>query len=300
LTAGVSVSRLLVPIYAIGFAGLALGLSLNLELVAGAARFREERLERVNNEGGLKSRLYAVVFVNRADNRFWYIRALDPNDLSRLKGVQIVQMDRGGEVRHKYYVRQAYHDRFEHSWKLDGACLVRFDAEGRVTSREMMSSVIVGGWSETPQGMVGSNVKPSIMGRGALNSYLRMNAESPPAQLAPYVTQLHLRSALPWNCLVVVCLAGPLGFIYSRRGMLGNVTAAILLFFAFLLTTHLFAALGEGARIAPWLAAWLPPWMFVLLGAALLHLRGTNRELPDLRMPRLRIEFGNRRIWAAR
>jgi lipopolysaccharide export system permease protein len=60
------------------------------------------------------------------------------------------------------------------------------------------------------------------------------------------------------------------------------VAAAILLVFAMNFVMHLFLALGEGARIPTWAAAWTPNIMFGTIGLILLYYRSTNREPPRL------------------
>jgi lipopolysaccharide export LptBFGC system permease protein LptF len=45
---------------------------------------------------------------------------------------------------------------------------------------------------------------------------------------------------------------------------------------------HLFLALGEGARIPNWAAAWTPNLIFGAIGLVLLYYRATNREPPRL------------------
>jgi hypothetical protein len=44
---------------------------------------------------------------------------------------------------------------------------------------------------------------------------------------------------------------------------------------------HLFLALGEGARVSPWVAAWTPNLLFAAIGLYLLYLRASNREAPS-------------------
>jgi lipopolysaccharide export system permease protein len=90
--------------------------------------------------------------------------------------------------------------------------------------------------------------------------------------------------ALPWTCLVIAFIAAPLGIGYSRRGLLSSVATAIILVFSMNFVTHLFLALGEGARIPTWAAAWVPNIVFGALGLALLYYRATNREPPRLNL----------------
>jgi lipopolysaccharide export LptBFGC system permease protein LptF len=81
---------------------------------------------------------------------------------------------------------------------------------------------------------------------------------------------------------VAVLIAGPLGIIYSRRGLMGSITLAILLFFFLILGSSLFLALGKGYRINATMAAWAPVLFFAAIGGVLLWMRSTNRELPNL------------------
>ena len=50
----------------------------------------------------------------------------------------------------------------------------------------------------------------------------------------------------------------------------------------FTLTAVLMLALGKGAYVQPWVAAWLPDMVLGVVGLYLLWLRSTNRELPSL------------------
>jgi lipopolysaccharide export system permease protein len=82
----------------------------------------------------------------------------------------------------------------------------------------------------------------------------------------------------------VIWIAAPLGIGYSRRGVLAGVAAAVILVFSMNFLTHLFLALGEGDRIAPWIAAWTPNLLFTVIGLYLLYLRASNREAPGFHL----------------
>ena len=115
-----------------------------------------------------------------------------------------------------------------------------------------------------------------------LREYLTNNAQFTTARLAAYRTQLSYRWALPWGCLLAVLIAAPIGIIYSRRGLLGGITLAIVLFFLLVLTSSVFLALGKGNRIDPGLAAWGPVVLFGAIGLLMLWMRSTNREVSNL------------------
>jgi lipopolysaccharide export LptBFGC system permease protein LptF len=124
-----------------------------------------------------------------------------------------------------------------------------------------------------------------------LRRYLQFNSDFPATLLAPFRTHFQYRLALPWTCLVVVCIAAPLGIGYSRRGVLASVASAVILIFSMNFLTHLFLALGEGDRISPLLAAWTPNVLFTSIGLYLLYLRASNREAPRFHLATARRIF---------
>jgi lipopolysaccharide export LptBFGC system permease protein LptF len=115
-----------------------------------------------------------------------------------------------------------------------------------------------------------------------LRDYLKYNSHFTETRLAPYRTQLDYRWALPWGSFVAVLIAGPLGIVYSRRGIMGSITMAIGLFFLLILGSSLFLALGKGDRISAVLAAWGPVVFFGSVGAFMIWMRTTNREVPNI------------------
>jgi len=133
-------------------------------------------------------------------------------------------------------------------------------------------------WSETPFRLGSANERAEFLSLPELREYLRFNADFPHTLLAPFRTHLQYRLALPWTCLVVVCIAAPLGIGYSRRGVLSSVAAAVILVFSMNFLVHLFLALGEGDRVPAWIAAWTPNIVFAAIGLYLLYLRASNRE----------------------
>jgi lipopolysaccharide export LptBFGC system permease protein LptF len=118
-----------------------------------------------------------------------------------------------------------------------------------------------------------------------LSDYLRYNAEFPRTRLAPFLTHWYYRQALPWVCLVVIFLAGPLGIVTGRQGIMGGVGTAILLFAGLLFSSSLFLALGTGDRIPAWIAGWGPNLVFLVIGLYLFWIKASGRELPKFRLP---------------
>ena len=173
------------------------------------------------------------------------------------------------------------------------ARIVTYDGTGNISGEENFESLTIKDWNETPFRLASANMRADFLSLPELRDYVRFNSDFPPSLLAPFSTHLQYRLALPWACLVVVFLAAPLAISFTRGGILSNVATAIGLVFLMNFLTQLFLALGEGDRIAPWAAAWIPNLIFASVGLLLLYLRSTNREARSLnpfaarRAPRL-------------
>ena len=284
LGAGVSVTRVLVPLMLVGALLVAITAYFNYESAPHAAMIKKRMLRDIKrgktSEVGLTGHLYR----NREDLRTWFMRKIYA-DSQRLIDVQIVQQDSEGNIIKQWYAREAHYNAITQSWNLDRARYVEIGLDGRISTSQLLDDLEIQGWRETPWRIASSVMNPDYLSVPELEDYLAYNQDFPEVRLAPYRTQLHYRWALPWVCLLVVFIAAPLGIVYNRRGILGGVALAIGLFFSLVFFSSLFVALGKGNRIAPWVATWAPMAVYFLIGLGLLWFRSTNRELPKLRLP---------------
>src|SRR5437764_10337784 len=163
---------------------------------------------------------------------------------------------------------------------MEGTKVVHYDQVGSIVNVEYYvgSPLLLTDWSETAFRLRSANVRAEYLSVPELRDYLQFNSDFPATLLAPFATHLQYRIALPWTCAVVALIAGSLGIGYSRRGILSSVAAAVVLVFAMNFVMHLFLALGEGARVPTWIAAWTPNVIFGCIGVILLFYRATSRH----------------------
>ncbi len=283
LTAGVSVPRIIAPLLAIGLLTTAGSTALNYSLAPHAEFARKKLLEDTQSHRPQLA-LMAQIFRNRTDNRTWFIQMFRPGE-NKFVTLHIVQQDANDNITVNYIATSAVYHPKTKAWELQQVKVVYYDAAGNVTRMiPYTESLMITDWSETPFRLSSANFRAEYLSVPELQEYLQFNSDFPPTLLAPFATHLQYRLALPWTCLVIALIAAPLGIGYSRRGILSSVAAAILIVFAMNFATHLFLALGEGARISNWAAAWTPNVIFGVLGLILLYYRSTNREPPRLRL----------------
>lgn len=286
LSSGVSLGRILLPIFGLGVAVTALSTALSYS-PAPRADARREIAEAEIEAGHKFERLkYTVqyLFRNRTDNRLWYVEKMWSDLRKPLEGVQIIQQDLGGDrmdIVSKVYAETAEFDAARQTWVFRKVRLVRYTPTGAVAedSLKYVPTYEVSGWSETPWRIYSAQLQPDKLTVPELAQYLHINADLNRTQLAPFHTYYHVRWALPWGCFVVVLFAAPLGIVYQRRSVIAGVATAIGLFLAILFLDNLFRALGGGDRgISPFWAAWATNGIFGLIGLVLLRQKGLNRD----------------------
>jgi lipopolysaccharide export system permease protein len=280
LTSGVSLPRILAPLLVIGLLTTAASTVLNYSL-APHGEYAHKRLLEDPQSSRRAFGLTAQIFRNRTDNRTWFIQQFYPGE-NVFHTLHVVQQDADDNIVKAYIITRALYHPETHAWEFQQLKIVDYDKEGNVTKTiPYTESLVITDWSETPFRLSSANLRAEHLSVPELRDYLQYNSDFPTTLLAPFATHLQYRVALPWTCAVVALIAASLGVGYSRRGILSSVAAAILLVFAMNFVMHLFLALGEGARIPTWAAAWTPNIIFGIIGLVLLYYRATNREPPS-------------------
>jgi lipopolysaccharide export system permease protein len=281
LTAGVSLPRVLLPLIGIGLLTVGASMALNYSLAPHAELARKVFVSEVQARPGRY--IQGQIFRNRTDSRTWFVQ----NFLSRsntFNNVQVLQQDANDNIVTNYVATRAFYRPETKTWELENVKVVHYDHAGNIVDEQIYSSLKIEHWSETPFRLGSANERAEFLSLPELQEYLRFNSDFPATLLAPFRTHLQYRLALPWTCLVVVCIAAPLGIGYSRRGVLSSVAAAVILVFSMNFLVHLFLALGEGDRVSPWIAAWTPNILFTAIGLYLFYLRASNREPPGFHL----------------
>lgn len=284
LTAGQSLTRLLLPLIGAGIVLTGVCAALNYSLAPESESIKKELKNGISKKKNKYMFLDGQVFCNRADRRIWYVRKMRANtqDNDLLDGVTILEQNATGAITSKWIATAASFKPETKTWLLSNGILVRFSPDGVIQSNKSFQTLQINDWSETPWRIASSNLDPQGLSVPKLRDYLRFNADFPTSQLAPYRTHLQYRWALPFQCLVVVLFTGPLSIVFSRRGVLTGIAGAIFLFAGMTFFSFLMLAFGKGNRVTPYTAAWTPIILFSVIGLYLLYLKGTNREFPKL------------------
>jgi len=284
LMAGISTLRILRPLLIIGLVATFFSLICNYEwgpLAQGNVKAAMESFDKG------EERRYSArdqVFIDRVNNRIWYVGRFPQVYIrdNKIENVLIAQFNDDNELVKTIQADQAFWQDHDGLWVFWQGQITTFDDNGLVELVSIFPQKhLVRGWPETPWKIISMGLDPENLGIPQITAYMQAYHDSPSESLAPFRTHWHHRFALPFNCMVSILIGAPLGMVFSRRSVLGGVAASILLFFSTLFLTNLFLALGQGAHLHPFAAAWATNAIFGGIGATLLYYRARNREIPS-------------------
>jgi lipopolysaccharide export system permease protein len=273
--AGVSLWRIAAPYFALGIV-LSLALfAMNELLVPGGA----ERAERIlyqnepRGEFGGRQWKHNLHFRNARAQRSWTIPAYNIDTTEMIRPSVIWELD-GGARREIYAERAVFTNGV---WAFFGVQETVYEYGGEIVPRRTQSArVELAEFPETPE-LIKSEIKiaslssikagkrPELSIRDIVN-YRQLHPEMTSREWALIGTQLHGRLAAPWTALLVVLIALPFGAPTGRRNVFVGVASSILICFVYFVLLRLGLNLGVGGVLSPWLAAWLPNFLFAAAG----------------------------------
>lgn len=291
---GRSVLRILAPLIVVGVYASLIGLAFKYEWAPASVGYKEAILETAKRETLVKKngqRLREDIWakrgwmhVNEHDKRSWFVGRV-PFTLSDDMGdVVVMQLDERDQPTTMWIAKRAkwVWDAQPPTWILSSVRVYTYD-KNHIPRIESEETVEMTSWAETPWKVLSSSQNPEYLGIPGLTMYLNANRELDSLALASFRTNWWYVFSEPISCLVLLLVAAPLGIVYSRRGAMGGVTAAIVIFALMYVMRGTFLAMGHSDRMPPFVAAWLTNILVGITGLVLLWLKARNRELPKVK-----------------
>ena len=294
LGTGKSMFDVLKPFYVIACCASLLGMAANYHWAPVSAGNKEKLLENVKERIGKNFLVMGLMYRNQEDRRTWFVGQV-PEDLrgDRMRRIEIRQEDDQGRLVKGWFAKSAFWWPDRKVWSFYSGVEVTYK-NGQVVAMQNFDAggghprIDFEGWTETPWILLSGTLVPDYLGVPDLISYIRGNSAYGQRKLAPYLTHLFYRFTFPWQCLVVVLFAAPLSVVFSRRGLVGGLSMAVIFFFVLMFMDNLFLNLGKSNVIPPFISVWLPHLLLGSIGIYLFKLRSQNRELPKLSIKTLR------------
>lgn len=261
--AGLSLMRILRPVYAVAFACVLLALVLGEAVVPRANR------ERDNIYGEQIQRIHRASITERGDVTFLgqggriYFMRLYVIPEQRMHEVSLLEFRSGAIVRRV--------DAAEASW--DGKQWIFSSGfertfPGGVEHAEQFERLPLPNLAERPEDFAKETRKPEEMNYAELHAYVdKLRASG--GRVANYLVDLHVKLAFPLINLIVVMIGAPIATrmrMQSAALGFGLSVAISFFYYAFLRAGQ---ALGHNGALPPYLAAWLGDIVFGVVGVVM-------------------------------
>jgi len=293
ISAGRSVFRILLPLLIIGAYSSLICLALKYEWAPTAVGYKEAIIEAAEKKSyaeksgmTIKNELWSRrgwMHVNEVDRRTWFVGKVPLKLSSPMADIVVYQLDEKDQPEKIWIANRArwVWNAVPPQWILNNVRIYDY-AQEHVPQITKQRQVVITDWSETPWKVLSSSQDPEHLGVPGLTMYLNANQDFDDRSLATFRTNWWYIFAEPLACLAMVIVAAPLGIVYSRRGSMGGVTGAIVVFALMYVMRGTFLALGHSGRVPPFFAAWTTNIVVVIIGVILLWFRAQNREIPKV------------------
>lgn len=264
-SAGISLYRLLVPLYIAGILIAATNFTVS-EFVMPGAQTESREILNVEIKGkasrNLGSRLN-VTYLG-GENRIYVIRRYDvPNETMVDVTVQEFEGDR---LARRIDAKKAVHA--DGAWIFVGGVERSFAGAGTESAVPFDSLRLAA--SETPDDFAKQEVRPEQMSFPELIHYAKRVRQSGgrPERIE---TDLHLRIAFPLINFVILLIGASLAVIHRRGGVAVGFGFSLLIAFGYWSLIRAGQVLGQNGTLPPMLGAWLGNLVFLALGGTLLY-----------------------------
>jgi lipopolysaccharide export system permease protein len=256
--AGISLARLLVPVFGVAVLAALASLLLSELVVPRAARARDQIYnQRIQNTLATSERPN-VNYLGQG-GRIWFTRLYVIPE-KRMHEVTLQEF-RGQELYRRIDAAEATWD--GRRWVFSSG-YVRTFVRGRERAEEFQR-MAVGGLSERPEDFAKEDVQPDEMNFLELREYVqRLRASG--ARVANYLVDLHLKLAFPVICIVVVLIGGAMATRLRMQSAALGFGFSVAISFIYYGVMRAGQALGHNGALPPYLAAWLGDLIFGGIG----------------------------------
>jgi lipopolysaccharide export system permease protein len=263
--AGISLLRILVPVFAIAVGSAVVSLLLGEVVVPGATRQRDEIYnERIQHMTATGHSERADVTYLGSGGRIWYTRLYVVPE-KRMHEVSLQEF-RAGTLWRRIDAAEASWENGR--WVFSSGYLRTFD-HGHEKA-EPFQRMAVNGMVESPEDFAKEDIHPDEMNFFELRRYVtRLRASG--ARVANYLVDLHLKLAFPVICIVVVMIGGAMATrLRMQSAALGfGLSVAISFFYYGVMRAG--QALGHNGALSPYVAAWMGDALFGAIGLIMLR-----------------------------
>ncbi|NQT95771.1 MAG: YjgP/YjgQ family permease [Candidatus Omnitrophica bacterium] len=269
---GISIGRMLLPIFAVG---IILSLSTFLinenvvpKSVITAEKIKSDYIERIATENkSLKSIKNLTVYGKK--NQLVYAKHFDPVNNS-LTGIIIFERDKYQHLRRKILASSSVWKGKE--WEFYNGVIYRFNEAGKVVGSPLVFDKKIIEFPETPQELLRYELQVGYMNYKELKEYIdRLSTGGNPTLLNSLKTDFYFKTALPFIPIIIMLLGIPFALITKRGSAMAGVGISVLAGLVYYGSIYFSLALGKGGVMPPLLAGHLSNIIFFITAIVLIR-----------------------------
>ena len=259
---GVGISRIMMPIFS-GVFLICIGAYGWNDLVVPAANHRfQTEVRRLSNQQNLPF-IKEKVVIRGPYNRFIYLDRVE-SQTGRIRGVLIMETGAGPGLWPR--IITAATGRFSRgTWRLFHGVIHQLDQSGSVVAEARYDQMKIKMGLDYGD-FIDYGKTLGEMRTGELLDVIRRNFNNP-----AYLVAYHAKFADPLISLVLAFLAAPMTFATGRRSRWVALGFGLLVVLGYYALQVIGRTAGNNGVITPWLAAWAPHMVFLVLGIILVN-----------------------------
>ncbi|MDR1192465.1 MAG: LptF/LptG family permease [Verrucomicrobiales bacterium] len=254
MSAGVSLSRLVVPFFLIALCLAGVEYYLYLDLAPTAATRRAALTQEWSKKNKPTRVFTGVVYKNPRTGVMWYIQHLDTASGAITQAEINLPDDRGGD-REKFFVaRGNYRNGY---WDLVGIRQMTFSS-GAAEPPHNLGQLDATFLTESPCDLAATLLRPDGYPWRDLHRFITAPYQPSPPRMAPYKTEYFRRLADPLLAPLLCLFAFAAGIVHDRKNRASAMVNCMLILVSLFIVTEICNKLGNRSRITPELAGWFP------------------------------------------
>lgn len=267
---GMDLYRLMIPIFVLAGVITVVMLVLNVTWAPIAQKKANElMLSLKKNSKSAKGNSFNVFYKSLQANRSWYIEQFD-FDANEATNIDMVESDNEGRDLKKYIAARGTFGNGH--WKFYDVLIYNMQKkESDPGATHRVAHLELPDCKDNPEKFQMKHQKPARMSSRDISVSLHLDKGMPRQRRAQYLTELYYRFAFPFSNLVVLLIGLPFGITPHRRSAFLAISNALLIFFAYQVTTQICLVLGNNDQIPAMVAGWFPNVAFGALGVYLIR-----------------------------
>ena len=260
---GIGLHRIMAPLLVLAILISGGTYFINEEVVPWTNHRSENIMRRIILQQGIPT-LQEGVFFKGVEDRYLYINEIDRQD-GILKDIIVYELKDEKKYPRMITAKRGY---FKNKvWYLKEGKIQKFDQQGGITYQSEFKNFEIN-VNQDLDNFYGEQKTTAEMSRKELRKDIKTFKKSG-LKVDSLVVDYHRKLATPFASLIFVLIGAPLS-IKSDKGKVFGIIASIIIILLYYIFMSLCRSLGGNGLLHPVLAAWLPNFVFAVVGLGLL------------------------------